>query len=344
MPPLFHPTPVNGPFDDPGVYVDFLFERRAILFDLGDITPLPPRKVLRISDIFVSHTHVDHFIGLDRVVRLCLGREKRLRLYGPPGFTDQVAHRLASYTWNLVESYPTDFTVEATELAPGGGVRTVEFHCRREFVPESESWGHISNSVILDEETFRVRAAFLDHGTPCLAFALEEKLHVNVRKNRLEEMGLPTGEWLRELKKAILRGERDDLPFRVWWREGGQVREKIHPLGELRERLVGIVPGQRVVYVTDAGLTPENGSRIVELAREADYLFIETTFLHAEEERARQRSHLTARQAGELAREAGVARVVPFHFSPKYRGMEEMLRTELEEAFFSEKTPETQSN
>ena len=114
------------------------------------------------------------------------------------------------------------------------------------------------------------------------------------------------------------------------------MRERIHPLGELRERLAGIAPGQRIVYVTDAGLTPENGARIVELARGADYLFIETTFLHAEEERARQRSHLTARQAGELAREAGAARVIPFHFSPKYRGMEELLRKELEEALEGE--------
>ena len=114
------------------------------------------------------------------------------------------------------------------------------------------------------------------------------------------------------------------------------MRERIHPLGELRERLAGIAPGQRVVYVTDAGLTPENGARIVELARGADYLFIETTFLHEEEERARERSHLTARQAGELAREAGAARVVPFHFSPKYRGMEELLRKELEKALEGE--------
>jgi len=61
----FDPHLINVPFGDPGVYVDLVFERRALLFDLGDLSPLPPRKLLRISDVFVTHRHMDHFAGLD---------------------------------------------------------------------------------------------------------------------------------------------------------------------------------------------------------------------------------------------------------------------------------------
>jgi ribonuclease Z len=137
MTPQFHPSLVNGPFDDPAVYVDFLFERRALLFDLGDIRALPPRKILRLTHIFISHTHIDHFIGFDHLLRLCLGREKRLHLFGPPGFIAQVEHRLASYTWNLVESYDTDFTLVATELHPDNRSLAAEFHCCRRFRREN---------------------------------------------------------------------------------------------------------------------------------------------------------------------------------------------------------------
>lgn len=333
MTPQFHPHPVNGPFDDPGVYVDFLFERRALLFDLGDTAPLPPRKVLRISHAFISHAHVDHFIGFDRVVRLCLGREKRLHLFGPPGFTARVGHHLAGYTWNLVESYPTDFTVVATELHPDGTSLTDSFRCRREFAPEGAQQGRIEGGVILDEEGFRVRAAFLDHGIPSLAFALEEKNHVNIMKNRLDELGLPTGPWLKELKRAILGGAGEGETIWVRWREEGVPRERAVTVGELREQAVRVVPGQKIAYVTDAAPTAANAGRIVELAQGADYLFIETTFLHQEAERAAERCHLTARMAGELARRAGVGRVIPFHISPKYRGMEEEIRREVAEAF-----------
>lgn len=333
MTPQFHPTLVNGPFDDPALYVDFLFERRALLFDLGDIIPLSPRKVLRISHIFVSHTHVDHFIGFDRIVRLCLGREKELHLFGPPGFVGQVGHRLAGYTWNLVESYPTDFTVVATELHPDGTFRAESFRCRRMFAPEGERRGRHDDGIVLDEEGFLVRAAFLDHGIPCLAFALEEKNHVNIMKNRLDELGLPTGPWLKGLKRAILAGKGDGEPVAVRWREGEVWRERTLPLGALRDQVARVVPGQKIAYVTDTAPTRENEEAIVALADGADYLFIETTFLHHEAERAAERRHLTARLAGGLGRRAGVARVIPFHFSPKYREMEEAVRREVAEAF-----------
>lgn len=328
MTPQFHPTLVNGPFDDPALYVDFLYERRALLFDLGDIQALPPRKILRLSHIFISHTHIDHFIGFDHLLRLSLGREKRLHLFGPPGFTSRMEHRLASYTWNLVESYPTDFALAATELHPDGRSISAEFHCRSGFVRENERMELLHGGIVLDEETLRVRAAFLDHKTESLAFALEEKSHVNIMKNRLLELGLPTGPWLAELKREIVRGEPDDRRFRAWWHAAGEVVERRFTLGELKKKILNIVPGQKIVYVTDAAYTPANAAKIVELARGADYLFIEAAFLDAERERAGDRHHLTALQAGLLARQAGAARAIPFHFSPRYQGMEERLREE----------------
>jgi len=328
--PQFLPSLVNGPFDDPAVYVDFLFERRALLFDLGDIRALSPRKILRLTHIFVSHTHIDHFIGFDQVLRLCLGREKRLHLYGPPGFTAQVEHRLASFTWNLVESYPADFTVTAAELHPDGRSISAEFHCRRGFRRERERTELLSGNILLDEETFRIRAALLDHKTFSLGFALEEKNHVNIMKNRLLELGLPTGSWLAGLKRAILRGEADDTLFLVRWPGAAGAEERLFPLGELKKMILQIVPGQKIAYITDVAYTPANAARIIDLARGADYLFIEAMFPDTERQRAAERHHLTARQAGLLARQAGVARAIPFHFSPRYRGMEETLRQELE--------------
>ncbi len=329
MTPQFHPSLVNDPFDDPAVYVDFLYERRALLFDLGDIRALSPRKILRITHIFISHTHIDHFIGFSQVIRLCLGREKSLHLFGPPGFIARVEHSLASFTWNLVESYPTDFTVVAVELHPDGTGNSAEFHCQSGFRREQEQTGQVAGGIILDEDGFRIRAAFLDHKTVSLAFALEEKDHVNIMKNRLLELGLPTGPWLADLKRAIMRGEDDDKPFRVWWHGEAGTEERRFTLGELKSTILNIVPGQRIAYVTDAANTPANAAKIVELARGADFLFIEAAFLDAEQAQASERHHLTARQAGLLARKAGVARVIPFHFSPRYQGMEEALLREL---------------
>jgi ribonuclease Z len=333
MRPMLMPQLVNPAFGDPGLYVDFRNERRALLFDIGDIGALAPRKLLRLSHVFVSHTHMDHFMGFDALLRVSLGRDVAVRLFGPPGFVDQVAHKLAAYTWNLVESYPGDFSVLASELSPEGRLASARFRCRRRFERETLEGASIDGGILVDEPGFRVRTAFLEHRTPCLAFALEEKAHVNVWKNRLDEMGLPVGPWIRELKEAVLRGAADDTPVRASWKENGERRERVVALGELKARALQIVPGEKLCYVTDAAFSEQNARRIAALAKEADLLFIESVFLHEDADQAQMKRHLTARQAGEIARAAGAKVIVPFHFSPRYAERESELRAELEHAF-----------
>lgn len=333
MRPLFHPQLINEAFGDPGLYVDFLFEKRALLFDLGEIRNLPPRKLLRISHVFVSHAHMDHFMGFDWLLRICLGREKKLYLYGPPRFLEQVEHKLAAYTWNLVENYATDFTLAVTEVHPSGLAHSAEFHCKTAFKREAEKQWQLPDDVLLDEDMFSVRYAMLDHKTPCMAFALEEKAHINIWKNRLAELRLPTGAWLKELKRAVLRGEPDDTHFRAWWYENGVRHEQTFQLKELKEQIVRIVSGQKLAYVTDVVYHAENAARIATLASGAYTLFIESTFLQEDVQRATDKYHLTACQAGLIAHEANVVNVIPFHFSPLYSGREALLREELENAF-----------
>jgi len=88
--------------------------------------------------------------------------------------------------------------------------------------------------LLLEEPAFRVRAALLDHDTPCLGFAIEENMHVNVWKNRLEELGVQVGPWLQELKREVLRGAPDDARIRACWDEGGARNERWFSLGELK--------------------------------------------------------------------------------------------------------------
>lgn len=332
MRPLFHPQLVNDPFGDPALYVDCLFEKRALLFDLGDIRRLAPRKILRLSHIFVSHAHMDHFIGFDWLLRISLGREKAMYLFGPARFLEQVEHKLAAYTWNLVANYSTDFTLTVTEVQQEGIARRASFRCKSGFRKEAEAELNLADGILVDEAMFRVRCALLDHKTPCLGFALEEKAHINVWKNRLAEMGLPMGAWLRELKQAVLRGESDDLPFRVWWKEDQQIRETHVLLGQLKANILRTVPGQKISYITDLIYRPENAAKVIELVRSSDLLFIEAGFLQQDAERASAKYHLTARQAGELAKAAGAKNVIPFHFSPTYSDREELLQQELQAA------------
>ena len=121
----FAPRLVNGPFGDPGLFVDLRWQGSAVLFDLGRNDGLPAAEMLRVSHVFVSHTHMDHFIGFDRMLRLFLNRDRTLHLYGPEGIADCVAGKLRGYVWNLTDGYPLVFDV--TEVTTGGLQRTLVF-------------------------------------------------------------------------------------------------------------------------------------------------------------------------------------------------------------------------
>jgi ribonuclease Z len=331
MRPLLHPTLVNGRSGDPALYIETLFENRAILFDLGDITPLSPRKVLRLDRVFVSHAHLDHFVGFDRLLRTLVGREKTVALYGPSGFIDHVHHKLQAYLWNLADRNVSDLVFVVTEISSSSESRMAQFRLRNAFAAEPIGSRPIVGNVICNQPAFRVSAMILEHRTPCLGFAIEEVAHVNVWKSRLTDLGLPVGPWLRELKQAVMEGRPADHLLRVPALRGSSHTREM-PLAAL-SGAVTVTPGQKIAYVTDAADTAANRAAIVGLVRNTDLLFIEAPFVQADTALAAERSHLTTTAAGTIARQAGVRRVEPFHFSPRYAGQEERMLNEVNAAF-----------
>lgn len=332
MSQAIHAELLNGPFGDPALILDFAFERRALLFDIGDVAGLATRRLLRVTDVFVSHAHMDHFAGFDRMLRVRLGRDAGVALWGPPGFTDRVAAKLAAYTWNAVRRYATEFVVTVHEVAADWCVATTRFSSRSAFEREPAGRRTVPPGELQRGPGFTVRAAFLDHGTPSLAFCLEEAVRIHMDKPRLEALGLRTGPWLTALRRALREGTPWETPLAVRWRDRGGAQERVFTVGELARQVVRFAPGQRIAYATDAAMTEENANRIAGLARDADLLFIEAAFLEADRDHALRKAHLTAAFAGRVAAAAGARRAVPFHFSTRYLGAGDRLAAEFEQA------------
>jgi ribonuclease Z len=161
-----------------------------------------------------------------------------------------------------------------------------------------------------------------------------ENFYVNINKEALRKMGLPVGPWLTQFKKALY--EKQDLKsdFLVTWEEKGKpTREKGFVLGDLADQIARISPGQRIAYITDIIGSPENYEKVVQLAKKADHLFIEAAFLDRDRETARKKYHLTAMEAGELAKKACVKQLTLFHFSPRYNHQEADIQREALVAF-----------
>ncbi len=327
----FHPRLVNGPFDDPGLFIPFSFRKRAFMFDLGEMNTLSSKDIIKISHIFITHTHMDHFVGFDRLLRLLLGREKDIYLFGPEGFLKNVEGKLAGYSWNLVDNFENRLALHVTEVRQEQSI-TREYLCQDRFIPVSDIKERPFTEVLLDEPGLLVSCLHLDHGTPSLGFSLKEQFHVNIKKEAVAKMGFETGPWLNEFKQALYSGMNPDSEFKVNVDKGAGAPVTFI-LGELSEKIAVITPGQKITYIADTGCSRDNLDKIVLFASESDHLFIEAAFLEKDREMAKQKHHLTAWQAGSIAGRAKVKRFTLFHFSPRYTDEEQIIQEEAEKAY-----------
>jgi len=171
------------------------------------------------------------------------------------------------------------------------------------------------DKTLIDEPLMKAETAILDHLIPSLAFSLSEKIHININKDKLQALDLPVSPWLSDLKRYIREEKPDSFSFVAKWKRDGRVEEREFILGEIKEEIVTLTKGQKISYVVDAIYSEENASKIVNLIEGSDIVYCEAAFLEKDGDRAKERYHLTAKQAGLLAKKAGVKKLIIFHFS-----------------------------
>ena len=321
----FLPQTGSAPCGDAGLYVDVIGEGRGFLFDLGYAPRLATRLLRRAQAVFVSHTHLDHFVSAAQFLRLSITREEPLELWGPPGFIRNVDGLFRAFTWNISEDYPLSVTAREFD---GTWIRSADFSARNRFVLSNRR-KRKAGRYLIEDPTLTLEAAVLDHGTPVLAYRLNEKRHININKDAMERLGYAPGNWIQSLKEAVLAGAPSATPIAT--------PQGPRPFRKLREELVILTEGQSIGYALDFGASRENLSRAVKLFKEVHLLYIETSFEASEARLARQRNHLTTTQAGRLARRCGAKKVIPLHLSPKFLGQEKRLFDEVQAAFQGEK-------
>ena len=155
---------------------------------------------------------------------------------------------------------------------------------------------------------------------------------MNIKKDGVADLGLEIGPWLKQFKQALFNHKDPNSEFEVEFPEKNSEKKK-YILGDLTKQIALITPGQKVTYITDVVYNTSNLKKIVLFAQDADHLFIEAAFLEKDRELARNKFHLTARQAGSIAQKAGVKQFTLFHFSPRYMDRAHLLQQEASKAF-----------
>ena len=164
----------------------------------------------------------------------------------------------------------------------------------------------------LDRGDYRLDVFDTDHRADTIGYALVEKDRLGrFDPDRARELGVPEG----PLWGQIHKGKPVTLT-------DGRVVIPADLVGPPR-------PGRTLVYSGDT----RPHSSVVAAARDADLLVHEATFGDDERARAVETGHSTAREAAEVAREAGARRLVLTHLSARYTREAPELLAEAQEVF-----------
>lgn len=138
----------------------------VMLFDCGEGTQrqliyarISPMK---ISNIFISHYHGDHVLGLPGLIQSMgfRGRETKLTLYGPKGI-NKIKDAICSLCF-----YKIDFPLEFVELG---------------------------NETVIETEEYVIKSQEVNHNVPALAYSIEEKKKPRFLRQKAIELGVPVG-------------------------------------------------------------------------------------------------------------------------------------------------------
>lgn len=151
--------------------------------------------------------------------------------------------------------------------------------------------------VVFEGDGYRVRTFPLFHSKTCYGFTLEEDTRPGVFfPEKAEELGIPMGPMWGKLQK----GQEVTL-------ESGEVIEPHQVMGDER-------PGRKFSFITDTLYKPH----FAEEVKHSDLLICEGMFGEEMAADAAEKKHMTAKQAGRIAKDAGAKRMGLIHYSPRY--------------------------
>lgn len=157
----------------------------------------------------------------------------------------------------------------------------------------------IQPGVIFEAEDFTVTAFPVSHGrADSLGYIFEEKARRPFLAEKADALGVPFG----PERKALVSGET------IMLADGRRITPD-EVLGDWEK-------GCKLVLVGDTGRV----DNLIEPCKDADAVVIESTYLDEEVDMAGQFSHLTAKMGAELAKKAGVKKLILTHISRRYRG------------------------
>lgn len=283
--------------------------------ECGDASNWTVKEVQNTNAVFISHTHIDHFVNFDMVIQHQIGIQRRVVICGPKGIAVQVQAKLKSYTWNLIKK--NAIVYEIREMLSENEIKVFEIEPPLWDLVEKTT---LKSKLLFQEKNFVVTGILLDHKTPTLAYQFKEKDTIKID---IQASGFRGGKWVKELKEAF---EQNDLEQQI------TIEDKNYLAKDLFH-LLHVQKGDSLGIIMDHAANSDNHANIVRHFSHCQKVFIESFYKNEDKAFAETNYHSYAAMSGKVMRAAKVLNPVPVHFSRKYGAEEiEVLVGEFEEA------------
>lgn len=160
----------------------------------------------------------------------------------------------------------------------------------------------IKEGIIINSKDFMIRAYKLEHYGLCYGYEFVEMDRRKINLDYLKKFGLtqhPILGKLQEGKSIVWKGKKIDV-----------------------KKATYLIKGKKIAFMLDTAYC----SNCLKLAKDADLLISESTFMDDLRDRAKEYKHLTSKQAAEIAKKSRSKKLILTHFSQRYKDITELLK------------------
>ncbi len=156
------------------ILLEYLGE--SFLFDCGEGSQRQMRfagvNFMRIDNVFITHLHADHFLGLGGMIQSMdfLERTRPLEIHGPKGLKETMEHMLSMGTFQM-----DCMSVGVHEIKPG---------------------------LVKEGDRYKITCAKTEHTQNSLAYCFEEAPKKKFLKKKALELGVPEGRLFSKLQRG----------------------------------------------------------------------------------------------------------------------------------------------
>ncbi len=174
---------------------------------------------------------------------------------------------------------------------------------RRPYVAQNDlpvTLKEVRKGIFFENDFFKLEALPLEHSTAVLGYSFieQDKFHINM--DYIKKVGLQHNSLLSDLQKG-----KD-----VTW-QGKKIKAK-----DATTR----IPGKKITVILDTKYC----ANAVQLAKHADVLICEATYMEDLKDKAKEFAHLTTKDAAMIAKKANVKQLIITHFSQRYKDIKAM--------------------